>query len=246
MASKDVEKNSNVSEQEEALLDEKQLMIIDKALAVQAPLARKYVDGLRRKHLEWSDDEVVEQLEKRFKRLAIASGVGIGGAAALPAIGTVTALALTVGEGAAFAEACAFLTLGTAYVRGVDMSDSSVRRTVILAILGGERGAQIVTKALGKSGLQWAAVLDGVAPKGMTDLVNGQVQRWVRRLIARRLTGVWAGRLIPFGIGAAIGGVGNRMLASSVIDASREIFSHVGESYPSMIEGDSPAHDTTK
>lgn len=238
MARKDVQKAED--QQNEAILDEKQIDLIDKALALQAPIARKYVDSLRKKNPGMSDDELVREIEKRFTRLAVAAGVGIGGAAALPALGTVTAVGLTIGEGIAFAEACAFLTLGTAHVRGIDMSDPSARRTVILAILGGERGAEIVTKALGKGGLQWSSVLNGVAPSFMTDAVNKQVGRWIRRAIARRVTGVWVGRLIPFGVGAVIGGVGNKVLASSVIDAARDVFAHADEPVDSTVvaEGD--------
>lgn len=220
MAKKDVDKKlENPVE-----LEEKQLDMIDKAVAIQAPIAKKYVQRLRKKNPSWSDDQLAEAIEKRFVRLATATGVGIGGSASVPGIGTVAALALTVGEGLAFAEACAFLTLGLAEVRGVDMSDPNVRRTVILGVLGGEKGQEIVTKALGKSGLQWGAVLGGKAPGFVTQTVNAQINRWIRRSVARRMTGMWAGRLAPFGIGAVIGGIGNAVLARSVVAAIRNIF----------------------
>ncbi|MDU5962735.1 MAG: hypothetical protein E6Z13_06230, partial [Dermabacter sp.] len=147
MASKDLrtsKKSSGKGQGEESLIDDKQFELIDKALALQGPIARKYVDSLRRKNPTWSDEQIIARLEGHFTKLAVATGVGIGGVAALPAVGTATAVALTAGEGFAFAEACAFLTLGIAHVRGVDMSDPTVRRTVILAILGGERGTEIV------------------------------------------------------------------------------------------------------
>lgn len=232
MGKKDVDA---VTQEDDTFLDETQLNAIDKALAIQAPVARSYVEQLRRKHPQWSEEELVRQIEKRFMRLAVFTGVGIGGAAALPGLGTVAAVALTAGEGFAFAEACAFLTLSVAHVRGVDMMDPAARRTVVLAILGGEKGAEIVTKALGKSGIQWSSVLNGVAPDFVVNTVNSQVNRWIRRVIARKVTGAWAGRLVPFGIGAVIGGVGNKVLASSVIEASREVFKHAYE----VIEGDS-------
>lgn len=216
----------HVSTDSEQLLDDNQLNLIDKALAAQAPLARKYVDGLKKKNPSWGEEELVSQIEDRFVKLATAAGVGIGGAAALPGLGTVAAIALTAGEGLAFAEACAFLTLGVAHARDINMSDPNVRRTVVLAILGGEKGEEIVTKALGQRGVQWSALLGGSAPEFATKAVNGQVSRWIKRAVARRLTGAWLGRLIPFGVGAAIGGVGNHMLAKTVIEASRDVFRH--------------------
>ncbi len=240
MSKKDLDEHQS---RKESLLDDDQLDMIDKALAAQAPLARKYVDGLRRKHPEWSEDELVEQIEKRFVKVATATGIGIGGAAALPGLGTIAAVALTAGEGLAFAEACAFLTLGVAHVRGVDMTDPAARRTVILAILGGEKGAEIVTKALGQRGLQWGTVLNGVAPEFVTNAVNSQVNRWIRRAIARKIGGAWAGRLIPFGIGAVIGGVGNRMLSKSVVEAARDVFSHAHDAVQStVVDPSGPKH----
>ncbi|WP_279062865.1 hypothetical protein [Dermabacter hominis] len=248
MASKDLrtsKKSSGKGQGENSPIDDKQFELIDKALALQGPIARKYVDSLRRKNPTWSDEQIIARLEGHFTKLAVATGVGIGGVAALPAVGTATAVALTAGEGFAFAEACAFLTLGIAHVRGVDMSDPTVRRTVILAILGGERGTEIVTKALGKSGLQWSTVLDGMAPPFVADAVNTQVNRWIRRTVTRRFTGLWAGRLIPFGIGAVIGGLGNKALTKTVIEAAREVFSHADEPVPSSLVDESESEGSS-
>ena len=149
-------------------------------------------------------------------------------------MGTALAVGLTAGEGAAFAEACAFLALSVARVRGVDMTDPERRRMVTLGIIGGERGSEIVAKALGKQGAQWSTVLDGIAPDFVMAQVNKRVKKWIQRRAATRLGGVWLGRLAPFGLGAAIGGFGNRAVAKGVIDASREIFSHA---HTTTIEG---------
>lgn len=208
--------------------------LIDRALALQAPLANKYIDGIRRKNPDLSDDEVVRRIEKQFLTLATATGAGVGGTAALPGVGTALAVGLTAGEGAAFAEACAFLALSVARVRGVDMTDPERRRMVTLGIIGGERGSEIVAKALGKQGAQWSTVLDGIAPDFVMAQVNKRVKKWIQRRAATRLGGVWLGRLAPFGLGAAIGGFGNRAVAKGVIDASREIFSHA---HTTTIEG---------
>jgi hypothetical protein len=209
--------------------DERVLTIVDHALRIQKPLADKYVDSLRRKHPEQTEDELVAHVEKQFVRLLTASGAGVGGSAALPGVGTAIAIALTTGEGAAFAEACAFLTLAVARVRGVDMADPVRRRTITLGILGGEKGEELVAKALGRQGLQWGAVLNGIAPDFVMSAVNNQIKRWIRRKIATRMGSVWAGRLIPFGVGAVIGGVGNRVVARGIVKAQREIFSHTDD-----------------
>lgn len=206
--------------------DDRTFRIVDTALKVQRPLAATYVSSLRRKHPDLSEDDLVAHIEKRFSRMLTASGAGVGGTAALPGVGTAAAVVLTAGEGAAFAEACAFLTLAVAEIRGVDMGDAERRRAIVLGVLGGEKGAEIMGKALGRQGIQWSSVLSGVAPDFVVNAASKQFRRWIRRKVAARLGGVWAGRLIPFGIGAVIGGVGNHLLAKGVIDAEREIFSH--------------------
>lgn len=214
--------------------DERTMTIVDHALRIQSPLAARYVRSLRRKNPELSDDQLVERIETQFVRMMTVSGAGAGGVAALPGVGTIAAIALTTGEGAAFAEACAFLTLAVAEIRGVDMRDPERRRTITLAILGGEGGEELVAKALGKQGAQWATVLNGMAPDFVMKAANRQIKKWIRRKVATRLGTVWAGRLIPFGIGAVIGGVGNRAIAKSVIKAQREVFSHAPGGTPGI------------
>lgn len=208
-------------------VDDRTFRIVDTALRVQRPLAAKYVASLRAKdkHAGKDDDALVAHIEQRFTTMLTASGAGVGGVAALPGVGTAAAVVLTAGEGAAFAEACAFLTLAVADIRGVDMADPERRRTVALGVLGGEKGAEIVGKALGKQGAQWSTVLNGVAPDFVVRAANNQVRRWIKRKVTTRLGGLWAGRLVPFGLGAVIGGVGNRSVAKSVIEAERMIFS---------------------
>ena len=141
-------------------IDERWLALIDTALKVQSPLARSYVAKLRLKHPDATDRQLLEHVTKRFISLTTLTGAGIGGVAALPGLGTAAALGLTVGEGVSFAEACAFLTLASAEVHGVDMTDSSTRRLVLMGVLGGERGTRIIARRWA-SRAAWQAVLGG-------------------------------------------------------------------------------------
>lgn len=207
--------------------DDRTMRIVDTALKVQRPLASKYVASLRTRKPGASDDELVRHVEKRFHHLLTAAGAGVGGAAAMPGVGTAVAVGLTLGEGAAFAEACAFLTLAVAEIRGVDMRDPDKRRMITMGVLSGEKGAEIMAKALGKQGAQWSSVVSGVVPDFVMRTVMKRVNAWLRRRVLARVGGVWAGRLIPFGVGAVVGGLGNHALARSVVAAEREIFSSV-------------------
>lgn len=206
-------------------IDERWLSLIDAALKVQAPLAHSYVEKLRDKHPEATDRQLLEHVTSRFVGLTTLTGAGIGGVAALPGLGTVAALGLTVGEGVSFAEACAFLTLSAADIYGVDMGEETTRRLVLMGVLSGERGTEIVAKAMGKQGLQWNAVFSG-GGGFLPGLVSKQISRYVRRRVVARAGKLWLVRLLPFGVGAVLGGLGARSVARSVVDAMLEIFSH--------------------
>jgi hypothetical protein len=208
-------------------LDERWLSLIDAALKVQAPLARTYVEHLRAKHPEATDRQLLEKVTSRFTALTTATGAGIGGVAAHPGLGTAAAVGLTVGEGLSFAESCAFLTLAAADIRGIDMTDRGTRRLVLLGVLGGERGAEIIAKALGRQGLRWNSVLGG-GGGFLPNLVTKQVNKYVRRRVVARTGGLWLARLLPFGIGALLGGIGARVVARSVVEAMLEIFGEHG------------------
>lgn len=206
-------------------LDERWARMIDRALKAQAPIADRYVERLRAKHPDESREQLLERVVGQFTTLLTATGAGIGGAAALPGIGTVTAMGLTVGEGISFAEACAFLTLCAASLYEVDIHDDDTRFLLLTSVLSGDRGAEIITKAMGKQGLQWNMVLGGGSSPA-TRMVLAQVRKYVQRKMLARGGGLMMGRLLPFGAGAVIGGIGNRMVARSVSEAVRDIFQH--------------------
>lgn len=205
-------------------IDERWLALIDAALKVQAPLAHSYVAKLRQKHPEATDRQLLEHVTKRFTALTTLTGAGIGGVAAMPGLGTAAALGLTIGEGVSFAEACAFLTLASAEIHGVDMTDKYTRRLVLMGVLGGERGTEIIAKTMGKQGLQWQAVLGG-GGGFVPGLISKQVSRYVRRRVVARTGKLWLMRLLPFGLGAVLGGFGARAVSRSVVEAMLEIFS---------------------
>lgn len=219
-------------------LDERWMSLIDTALKVQTPLARSYVTRLRAKHPGATREELLEDVSDRFTNLLTITGAGVGGVAALPGIGTAVAVGVTVGEGVSFAEACAFLTLAAAEIYDVDMRDRQTRHLVMTAVLGGEHGTEIIAKALGKQGLQWNAVLGG---SGMVpNMISKQVTRYVRRRVVARTGGLWLGRLLPFGVGAVIGGVGSRTVARSVVEAVEQIF-HQAPTIEGELAGDRPS-----
>lgn len=200
------------------------LAAIDRAITLQQPIAQAYVRRLSAKHSEWSRDDLLDAIDKRFVSLLTASGAAIGGTASVPGVGTIAAIALTAGEAAAFAEAAAFLGLAYAAAYRADVVDPSARRTLIYGIILGETGNTIITKFLGQQGAQWSGLVTGRVPSFVTRSVNDKVSRWLVRHLTIRLGTRWAGRLVPFGIGAVIGGIGNATIGKRLVAAARDIF----------------------
>lgn len=96
---------------------------VDRAVKVQAPVIESYVKKLQDKNPGKSVSEHQEALDKRFRTIATGSGVGTGGLAAVPGIGTMMSLAGIAGESVALLEVCSLYALASAKLHGLDISD---------------------------------------------------------------------------------------------------------------------------
>src|SRR5699024_2153111 len=110
-----------------------------------------------------------------------------------------------------------------AEIHGVDMAEQSTRRLVLMGVLSGERGTEIIAKAMGKQGMQWNAVLSG-GGAFLPSLVSRQLSRYVRRRVVARTGQLWMMRLLQFGLGLVLCGLGARGGGYCVVDAMLEIF----------------------
>ena len=76
--------------------------LLDKAQRLQAPAVKKYVDALRKAHPDESPEQIIRRLEKQFLRTVMGTGSAVGATAAIPGVGTMTALTAMTGETALF------------------------------------------------------------------------------------------------------------------------------------------------
>ena len=90
--------------------------LLDKAQRLQAPQVKKYVDSIRRRHPDESPQQIIERLEKHYLRAVTGTGSAVGAAAAVPGVGTITAMGAATGETALFLETSALLALAIAEV----------------------------------------------------------------------------------------------------------------------------------
>ena len=204
--------------------------VLDDGSRLQAPTVIKYVDRVRRSHPNDSPAEIIERLEKMFLIAVTGSGSAVGAAAAAPGVGTAAALAAAGAETAFFLEASALLTLAIASVHGISPADDEHRKALVLAVALGESGMDIVERTAGHGAKNWGSLLGSRIP-GIKDMNDSLLKRFISRFIAKRAA-LMAGKIIPAGIGAVIGGVGNRTLGKGVINNARKAFGPAPARWP--------------
>ncbi|MDV7089722.1 hypothetical protein GXW84_10075 [Rhodococcus sp. IEGM 248] len=206
--------------------------VLDNGSRLQAPAVARYVEWVRRSHPGESPAQIIERMEKMFLLAVTGSGSAVGATAAIPGVGTVASIAAVGAESAFFLEAAALLTLAVASVHGISAADHQQRRALVLSVALGESGMEIVQKATGVTAKNWASAITSRIPgptmKGMNSTL---VRKFITKYAARR-SALVLGKLVPAGIGAAIGGAGNRAIGKGVVKNAREAFGPAPARWP--------------
>ncbi|WP_454860175.1 hypothetical protein [Promicromonospora soli] len=210
--------------------------LVDKAVTIPSATIHKHVDKVRARNPGAGPAEVIRLLEKEYLRVIETTGTAVGAAAAIPAVGTAASVALSTSDVATFFASSAAFSLAVADVHGIDVQDVPRRRALLLATVLGDKGAQDVENAIGGSGVAWGKVLLTSMPRTTLQRVNKALtHRFIRKQIAKQGS-LLLGRILPFGIGAAVGFVGARALGHTVIAQSRVAFGAPPERFPRVIE----------
>lgn len=165
---------------------------------------------------------VAHAIVARVAKEMAGMGALSGAVAMAPAVGTVTSLATSAADvGVAFGRiSTMIMAIGLAY--GVDLSNEEVRKRHVYAVLGGaesqlepsERKAGELKKMLGKQAVGARTTLPAVGR--VNDVVASRVGIKVVEKLATKGLAVKLATLLPMGIGAGVGAVGNRALVTSV------------------------------
>ena len=131
------------------------------------------------------------------------------------------AAALTVGQSAAFIASAVTYVLTVAEIQGIHVVDAERRRALVLSALLGKEGSEAVQGQLGLSTMFWAAQVLMQMPLPTVKSINARLIKRVAKRSAAKGGALALGRLIPFGIGAAIGWSGGRALANQVIEGAQ-------------------------
>lgn len=194
---------------------------VDASVDRNGNAAAKRVASLRRKHPNDTPVQLVERLTGEYKKMTVGAGAGIGATAAVPGVGTITSLVLSLGEAGAFIELTSRYVLTVAEIHGALPADTDGRRALVVSALLGESGVASAQKAAGTAGKDWARQLGRQLP---TSKVGGGLGRQFFTRFALRRGAAMFGRAFPFGIGAVLGGVANHAAGNTVIEGVQQAF----------------------
>ncbi|TRW79298.1 hypothetical protein FK535_22515 [Mycolicibacterium sp. 018/SC-01/001] len=211
--------------------------IIERGARVQGPAVRAYVGRLREANPGASPAEIITKLEKHYMAAVMASGAAVGSAAAFPGIGTLVAMSAVAGETVVFLEATSVFVLAVAEVHGIPAEERERRRALVLAVLVGEDSKGAIADLLGRGRTSGGWLSDGAASlplPAVSQLNNRLLKYFVKRYTLKR-GAMMFGKMLPVGIGAVVGGVGNRLMGRKIVANAREAFGAPPPRWPSAL-----------
>lgn len=211
--------------------------IIERSARVQAPAVKAYVDRLRQQSPNATPAEIVSRLEKHYLAAVMASGAAVGSAAAFPGIGTLAAMSAVAGETVVFLEATSLYVLAVAEVFGIPADHRERRRALVLAVLVGEDSKHAVAELLGTGRTSGSWLADGAAtlPLPAVSQLNSRLLRYFVKRYTLKRGAIAFGKLLPVGIGAVVGGVGNRLMGKRIVANARNAFGAPPPRWPAAI-----------
>lgn len=212
--------------------------LVDGFLKVQRPAVDANIRRVLKRHPNADPDELLIRLRYQYLNAVTGAGAGLGAVAVIPGLGTVAGLALTGGGTAVFLEASALYAQSVAAVHGITIADPERARALILTIMLGSAGVDVVrqfaNQALGTGPTQqmfWAQLVSQSLPAGAVRKLSGDLQHKAIKKVATHGSKHVLGRILPFGIGAVVGAVGNRLLAKRIIASAETAFGPVPQSF---------------
>ncbi|MDJ0771594.1 MAG: EcsC family protein [Ilumatobacter sp.] len=151
--------------------------------------------------------EKIAAVTASFSRELGAAGAAAGAAAAAPAVGTAATIAATTAELGWFTARAGDLILTIAALHGMPDPSVDERRAWVLAVLiYGSSARDEFARALQQASTGLAPSGDGRLRLSTLQTANRLMGRALVRRYGTRRGAVAVGRLLPIGIGAAIGG----------------------------------------
>lgn len=233
-------------------LDPRVERAIDRVLSIQRPVVLAHIRVLRAAHPDATPAEIVRSLERRYLLAVTGGGAGVGVVAALPAVGTVASLAVSAAETVGFLEATTLFAQSVTEVHGIALSDPERSRTLVMAMLLGSGGQdlvrQLAAQATGGAPRSrfWGEMVTKQLPRVAVDQISERIRTAFLRRFAVTQGGSLVGRVLPFGIGAVVGGTGNHLLGRRVVQGARQAFGPSPHTFPDELAVRSRAPGTRR
>jgi hypothetical protein len=204
---------------------------LDRVLAIQRPVVLAHLRSIRLRHPDAAPADIVRILERRYLAAVTTGGAAVGATAVVPGIGTGVTLALSGVETVGFLEATALFAQSVAEVHGVPVADPDRARALVLTLMLGKEGIDLVSQLAGQAmgrgptrDRYWGELVTKTIPRAAMGPIVDRLKTTFIHQFAARGGASWIGKALPFGIGAAIGGAGNNILGRRVLVNSRRAF----------------------
>ncbi|MGP5318752.1 C-terminal helicase domain-containing protein [Arthrobacter rhombi] len=198
--------------------------LLNAALNFAERTSKSRVEFHRRRHPDFDASQLVKLLDKDLVVALTSQGVGVGTAAAAPGVGTSVALVMAGGEAAATMNWTAVYILALAEVQGVSIIDIERKRTLLLTVMTGGGAQRAASKVAGRTGKFWSSKLVSKVPAQWLHGVNSVLGKNFVTKYGTKQGIVVLGKVVPFGVGAAIGGTMNFVMAQGLIKSARRVF----------------------
>ncbi|MFD1714205.1 hypothetical protein ACFSBZ_06970 [Amnibacterium flavum] len=203
----------------------------DRLMAVHRPAVIADIRAVRRLRPDATPEQVLKTLERQYLAAVTTGGAAVGASAVIPGVGMGVSLALSGVETAAFLEASALFAQSVAEVHGIAVEDPERARALVMALMLGDGGKSLVRQFAGQVGrkgpsrnLFWGELVTSSLPQTLMGPLTDTLKRHFVKSFATRQGASVIGRMVPFGVGAAIGGAGNHLLGRRVVRSAREAF----------------------
>ncbi|MFI6433230.1 hypothetical protein [Rhodococcus oryzae] len=201
------------------------MRIFDASLVSANKLVEARIIRLRERSPNATDEMLVKKLNTTYLSSVTATGVASGATAAVPGAGTAAMLATVGADTSWFLTASIAHVLSALRVHGIRIDDLEHQKAIVLTVLAGGSGSTFVGKAAGRTAPHLGKLLTNAVPTATIRQVN--------RVLGVNFVTKWGtkqgilviGRAAPFGIGAALGGGGNALMATAVVKATNKAIS---------------------
>jgi hypothetical protein len=216
---------------------------VDGLLSVHRPVVLAHIRSIRRMHPGASPEHIIRILETRYLTAVTTGGAAVGASAVIPGIGVGVSLALTGVETAGFLEASALFAQSITEVHGIAVEDPDRARTLVMSMMMGTAGADLVRQLAGQvagtgapRNQYWGTLVTRSLPQFAVGPIADRLKSTFLKHLAARTGAGAMGRLVPFGVGAVIGGTGNHILGRKVVHSAREAFGPPPSVFPASLE----------